>query len=225
MNISALTLCGFGVSNYYNKVKFVLLEKGIAFEESTVYVGDTDPACSPLGKVPYLLTPQGPLSESAVIVEYLEQLQPQPALLPAEPYAVAKVREISTYIELHLELEARKLYPQAFFGGKVSQEVSDRTAKVLRKHIAAFTALAKFSPYVAGDTFTLADCAAAVHLPVISMATRQMYGEDFLQHLPIKSYLANLSERPAMQRVNADRKAANQAFADRMAAAVRTSTP
>ena len=214
-----LTLCGFGVSNYYNKVKFALLEKGIAFEESTTYVGETDPACSPLGKVPYLLTPQGPLSESAVIVEYLEQLQPQPALLPSDAYAAAKVREISTYIELHLELEARKLYPQAFFGGTVQQDVIDRTAKALRKHIAAFSTLAKFSPYVAGNTFSLADCAAAVHLPVISMATRQMYGEDFLQDLPLKAYLATLAERPAMQRVSADRKAANQAFAERVAQA------
>lgn len=214
-----LTLCGFGVSNYFNKVKFALLEKGIPFEESTVYVGETDPSCSPLGKVPYILTPQGPLSESAVIVEYLEQLQPQPALLPADPYAAAKVREINTYIELHLELEARKLYPQAFFGGQVAPDVIDRTAKVLRKHIAAFTSLTQFSPYVAGDTFTLADCTAAVHLPVISLATRQIYGEDFLQHLPLKAYMATLAERPAMQRVSADRKAANQAFAQRVAAA------
>ncbi len=44
-----------------------------------------------------------------------------------------------------------------------------------------------------------------------------VYGEDFLQDLPLKTYLATLAERPAMQRVNADRKAANQAFAERMA--------
>ena len=192
MTTPTLILCGFGVSNYYNKVKFALLEKGIAFEESTTYVGETDPACSPLGKVPYLLTPQGPLSESAVIVEYLEQLQPQPALLPSDAYAAAKVREISTYIELHLELEARKLYPQAFFGGTVSQDVIDRTAKNLRRHIAAFSTLAKFSPYVAGNTFTLADCGAA---PLMTYARRLV---PFGDRPRLRAWHARLMARPSV---------------------------
>ena len=46
-----LTLCGFGASNYHNKVKLVLLEKGLAFEEELTWVGETDPMASPLGKV------------------------------------------------------------------------------------------------------------------------------------------------------------------------------
>ncbi len=212
-----LSLCGFPASNYYNKVKFALLEKGIAFEERNVWVGETDPGCSPLGKVPYLQTPQGPLSESTVIVEYVEQLQPEPALLPRDPFAAAKVREICTYLDLHLELEARKLYPQAFFGGKVSEEVIERTGKTLRRNVKAFAQLAAFAPFVAGESFTLADCAAAVHLPVLSMATRQIYGEDFLQDLPIKPYMALMAERATFLKVQTDRKAAQAAFQERLA--------
>ena len=56
-----LTLCGFSASNYYNKVKLALLEKGVPFQEQLAWVGQTDLAASPLGKVPYLLTPEGPL--------------------------------------------------------------------------------------------------------------------------------------------------------------------
>ena len=67
-----LTLCGFAGSNYYNKVKFALLEKNVAFTEELVWVGQTDRACSPLGKVPYIKTPQGSLCESAVIMEFIE---------------------------------------------------------------------------------------------------------------------------------------------------------
>ena len=47
-----LTLFGFGASNYHNKVKLALIEKGVAFEEELVWVGDTDPDASPLGKCP-----------------------------------------------------------------------------------------------------------------------------------------------------------------------------
>ena len=34
--MTTLQLCGFSLSNYYNKVKFALLEKGIPFEEVLV---------------------------------------------------------------------------------------------------------------------------------------------------------------------------------------------
>ncbi|MFM8665090.1 MAG: glutathione S-transferase N-terminal domain-containing protein, partial [Betaproteobacteria bacterium] len=39
-----ITLCGFPISNYYNKVKLVLLEKNIAFEEEVVMTGSKDEA-------------------------------------------------------------------------------------------------------------------------------------------------------------------------------------
>ena len=124
-----LTLCGFAASNYYNKVKFALLEKGVPFQEELAWVGETDALSSPLGKVPYLKTEQGPLCESAVIMEYIEQKYPQNPLLPNDPYAAAKVRELVTFLELYLELEARKLYPEAFFGGKISDSAKEKTGQ------------------------------------------------------------------------------------------------
>jgi glutathione S-transferase len=121
--------------------------------------------------------------------------------------AAAKVRELIVYMDLHLELVARELFPQAFFGGKVSEEIQERTRKLLVKGIAGFAKLAKFSPYVAGDQFTLADCAAAVHLPLVSAATKIVYGEDMLAGLPVRDYLKAMGERPTVKQVNDDRKA------------------
>ena len=69
-----ITLCGFSLSNYYNKVKLVLLEKGIPFTEERVMTKSTDEAvlaASPLGKVPFIRTDKGTLCESQVIVDYL----------------------------------------------------------------------------------------------------------------------------------------------------------
>ena len=201
-----LTLCGFSASNYYNKVKLALLEKGLPFTEELAWVGETDLSATPLGKVPYLRTPQGTLCESAVIADYIETAYPQPALLPADPFAAAKVRELITFLELHLELVARNLYPQAFFGGTVSDTAKEKVGAQLQKNIAAFGELAQFSPYVGGDTFTMADCAAVVHLPLVSSATKIIYGKDYLADLPVRDYLARMAERPHVQRVNADRK-------------------
>ncbi len=217
-----ITLCGFSVSNYFNKVKLVLLEKGIPFEEEQVMTRSKDEAvlsCSPLAKIPFIRTEHGPLCESQVIVEYLDAIEPKNPLTPADPYAAAKVRELVTFIELHLELVARELYGQAFFGGTVDEATKERTRKLLTKHIAGFKRLAKFAPYVAGDTFTQADCSAYANLPPVAMASKAVLGEDLLAAAGIdwKGYVKMLGERPSVQRVAADRKA----DAERMAAAAK----
>ncbi|MBC7514674.1 MAG: glutathione S-transferase family protein [Herminiimonas sp.] len=209
-----LKLCGFAMSNYHNKVKLALLEKNIPFEEVLVWA-DRSPELlvkSPLGKVPFIETEQGVLCESQVINDYLEAAYPQTPLLPADPFAAAKVRELITFIELHMELVARELYYQAFFGGTTSEETKTRVQKQLARSIRAFAGMAKFSPYVAGAEFGLADCAALVHLPLISMATKIVLGEDMLAALPVKDYVKMLGERATVQKVNAERKA-NQALA------------
>lgn len=113
-----LKLCGFAASNYYNKLKLQLMEKGVAFEEELVWVGNQHPKLidrSPMGKVPFLQTPEGCISESMACAEYIEAAYPQHPLLPKDAFAAAKVREIIVYAELHIELVARELYPQAFF--------------------------------------------------------------------------------------------------------------
>jgi glutathione S-transferase len=56
-----ITLCGVGFSNYFNKVKLVLLEKNVPFREEIVF-GSQDPALlrhSPLGKIPFIETKHG----------------------------------------------------------------------------------------------------------------------------------------------------------------------
>jgi glutathione S-transferase len=218
METSVITLCGFSVSNYYNKVKMVLLEKGIPFSEERVMTKSKDEAvlaASPLGKVPFIRTRQGTLCESQVIVDFLDAMSPQTPLTPADPWQAAKVRELVTFIDLHLELVARELYAQAFFGGTVSEETRERVRKQLAKHIAGFKRLAKFAPYVAGDTFTQADCAAYVNLPLVAMASKAVLGEDLLAAAGIdwKAYVKLIGERPSAQRVAADRKADTERLA------------
>ncbi len=207
-----LTLCGFPVSNYYNKVKLALLEKNVPFTEEIVLTQSTDAAVlsdSPLGKIPFLRTPHGALCESQVIMEFIESAYPNPPLLPVDPFAAGKVRELITFIDLHLELVARELYALAFFGGAVGDDVKVRVRSLLQKNIAGFKQRVRFAPFIAGDRFTQADCAAFASLPVVGMATKAVYGEDLLllAGVDYKPYIKMLGERPSVQRVVADRKA------------------
>jgi glutathione S-transferase len=212
-----LKLCGFHLSNYHNKVRIALLEKGVAFAE--------DPACapsqkdeflsrSPIGKVPFLELDGGRrLAESEVIAEYLEEAYPQKPLLPRDPFERAKVRELIAFMELHVELVARRLYGQVFWKRPVSDEIKHAVDKELTKGIRALKALVRFDPYIAGKELTLADCAAFVHLPLVSLATKHGFGRDYLEEIPqLKGYLKTLGERPAFRKVNEDRKAAQAAL-------------
>lgn len=213
-----ITLCGFAVSNYYNKVKMVLLEKQIPFAEEKVYTNSKDEAvlsASPLAKVPFIKTEHGNMCESQVIVDYLESAYPAHPLLPQDPWQAAKLRELTTYIELHLELVARELYGKAFFGRDVDAATQARVEKQLIKNIDAFKRLAKFGPYVGGDTFTLADCAAWVSLPLVGMASKVVLGKDLLLEAGVdwKGYNKLIAERASAQRINADRKTAQDEMA------------
>ena len=209
-----LTLHGFALSNYYNKVKLALLEKGIPFEEKLVAFREKTPelmALSPLGKIPFLTTPQGPLCESQVILEYLESVHPQTPLLPRDPYAAAKVRELTTFLDWHLEMAARQLYGVAFFGAPpLSEGNLSRIRREIEQKIVGVKPLLKMAPYAVGDSFTMADCSAFTDLPLVGLATRTVYGEDLLlaQGVDYKPYLKFIGERPSAQKVQADRKAA-----------------
>ena len=210
-----LVLCGSSVSNYYNKVKIAVLEKGVPFSEEKVDTGSKEEAvlsATPLGKIPFIRTEHGVLCESQAILDYIEARYPSPPLVPADPWQAAKVRELVTFVDLHLELVARELYPKAFFGGELREANGARIQKLLKKNIAGFMRLAKFSPYVAGATFTLADCAAWASLPLVSMATRAAFGEDLLAAAGVdwKPYSKLINERASAQKVVADRKADQQ---------------
>ena len=206
-----ITLHGMTLSNYYNKVKLVLLEKNLPFTEQLQRTRSTDEAvlaATPLGKIPFVTIDGRTLCESQVIVDYLEATYPRPALVPADPLAAAKVRELTAFMELYIELVGRELFAEAFFGGKVSDEVKASVRERLARSIPALKRLAKFSPYVAGAEFTLADAAAFATLPAIAQATKAVLGEDMVAAAGIdwKAYLKLLGERPSAQRVNADRK-------------------
>lgn len=211
-----ITLCGFGVSNYYNKLKLVMLEKAIPFEERVVYPWERDSFydSSPLGKIPFIETEHGSLSESEVILEYLEERYPERPLYPADVFARAKCRELIQHLELNCEWVSRRLYKECFFGGSVSADTKSEAKERLTIGLDAVARLASFNPYVLGAVFTAADCAAYVHFLMIRLATQKIYGYDMvLARLPqVAAYMQFIEARPHVQTITAGRAAAMDAF-------------
>lgn len=211
-----INLCGFAVSNYYNKTKLVMLEKGIDFTEEQIFPSQDEALLkrSPLGKIPFIETESGNLSESQVILEYLEESYPEKPLYPADRFERAKCRELIQHLELNIELHARHLYKEAFFGGTVSEETKNEVKERLGIGLKGLARLTKFSPFIAGDTYTAADCVAWLHFFMVSLTTQKIYGTDMLAaHFPdVANYMRFIETRPAVQKVAADRGAALAAF-------------
>ena len=154
-----IILHGFAYSNYHNIVKHTLMLKDIPFEEHVVYPGTPElMAVSPMGKAPAMTTESGTaLSESSVLVDYLEDAYPQKPLYPDDADARAKVRQIMKVSELYLDLPARRLLPAVLDKVKIPQATLDEVRAALERGVAALESLASFSPYVAGEDLTLAD--------------------------------------------------------------------
>jgi glutathione S-transferase len=211
-----LKLCGFAASNYYNKVKLALLEKAIPFDEDTVFPGAGEElwTASPMGKIPFLKTAHGTLSESQCILEYLEDSWPEPPLYPCDAWGRARCRQLIQVLELYLEWPARRLYPAAYLGGSVTDDTRREVQLALLRGVKALSRLTDFRAYAFAGCFSYADCAALMHLPVVNGACKAVYGEKLFDLLPgVEAYLQRLADRPHVQRVNADRKAGVEAFA------------
>lgn len=211
-----ITLCGFGVSNYYNKLKLVLLEKGVPFEERLVYPWQSDlfHGAAPMCKIPFIDTVDGGLSESQVILEYIEEQYPERPLYPAGAFQRAKCRELIQHLELNCEWVARRMYKESFFGGSVSEETKLEARDRLHIGLNSVAQLSSFSPYILGSVFTAADCVAYVHFLMIRLTTERIYGENMLdQHFPrLPAYLQLMDARPHFQRMLVDRESALEAF-------------
>ncbi|WIO73170.1 glutathione S-transferase family protein [Porticoccaceae bacterium LTM1] len=200
-----LKLHGVAVSNYYSMVKLALLEKGIDFEEVR-----TPPSqepeflqMSPLGKIPCIETPNGFLSESVAIIEYLEDLDPEPPLYPLDAFESGKVRQLVQLLVLYVEMPVRRLLNHVFFGGDLADYTRQEVQEALDRSLPALQRAAKFSPYVTGGTFTAADIVCYYTGILVTMMTEKVYGTDrMLEVEGYSDWLAVMRQRPKVQEVD-----------------------
>lgn len=209
-------LYGFPVSDYFNMAKLALLEKGIEFEEVIMRPSqDADYLDkSPKGKVPCLETADGPMCETNVILDYLDEVSPLPALYPDDPSQKAKIKEIMKSTELYLELVARQLFPGAFFGEQVSDDLKSDIQSKLSKGTTALNKLLKFAPYAGGADMTYADIVLYYTVTLCNLATQKVLGLNLEDKIPgMDDWLTLMNSRDSVQKVNVDRDTALKAMA------------
>jgi glutathione S-transferase len=203
----AIKLYGMAYSNYYNMVKAILIEKGMDFEEINVRPNQ-EPGYlnkSPMGKVPCIETDEGFLTETAVIIDYLDALGEGRSFYPAAPFARAKVQELIRHLELYIELPARRLYGDVFFGRPASESEKVTVKALLERGFASLNKLAKFHPYIAGNHISYADFYFRFSVGLATVVCKKALNWDAYNELPhIKQLMELLDQRESIKRVLAD---------------------
>ena len=210
-----IKLYGFRVSNYYNMLRWAMLEKGIEFEEVHA-MPSQDPeylAKSPMGKVPSIEVDGTFLCETVVILDYLEDAFPATPLLPADPLARAKAREVMRVCELYIELSARRHYSHLFFGDEINETAVAEVKPVMEKGIRALNQLANFDPFITGSEFTFADIIAYQSFVYPANVAQAFYDWDIIADVKgLAESRELISKREHCQTVDADWQAALTEF-------------
>jgi glutathione S-transferase len=130
-----LTLYEHPLSPYAQKNKIALREKGVAFTAASpegIGSGDTGEnflTANPRGEVPVLVDGDTTVFDSSVILEYIEDRWPTPALLPETPGDRARVRMIEDVMDTHFEAINWGLGEITYFKRLVDAEAEAVVAK------------------------------------------------------------------------------------------------
>lgn len=208
-----LKLHGVPLSNFYCVAKQVLQEKGIAFEEVPV-MANQEPSylkVSPMGKIPALETEHGFLTETNVILEYLEDVYPDTPLYPRDAFRRAKVRQLTKAIELYIEAPAHNMVRWLFGTEKLPDYVRDTARPAMERGLAALSRLATFSPWVYGEQFTAADIFLYRSVDMVSIMATKFYDWNALATVPgLKEWEGRMAQRPLTRAIDEEASKARQ---------------
>ncbi|MGI9291669.1 MAG: glutathione S-transferase family protein [Gammaproteobacteria bacterium] len=174
-----MKLYGALASPYVARVVMVARLKGLELEMESAPGGmgsDEYKQINPTGKIPSLLTDEGLIAESEVIIEYLEDKYPEPALLPREPLLRAHSRSTSRITDLYVAPWNTGLRQQRDPANRDQAFVDNAAAEFAK----AFSLLAHFmgpGPFAAGDQPSLGDCAAAPFIILLKQTVFPYFDE------------------------------------------------
>ena len=197
------------LSPFCRKVRLVLAEKKMDVElieerywdQSTEFLRR-----NPAGKVPILRHEGALLTESTPICEYIEELNPNPSLIPKDAKERYEMRRLVSWFDdkFHHEVTSNLLYE------RVNKKVSGQGfpdsknikegARKIKYHLDYMAWLLEHRRWLAGDTMTLADFAAAAHLSSLDYIS----DVDWNRSSVVKDWYAKIKSRPAFRNILSD---------------------
>jgi glutathione S-transferase len=204
----SLTLFQHPLASFCHKVLLALYENETPFASRVVDLADPESSSEllahwPVGKIPVLRDErrQRTIPETTIIIEYLAQHYPGPlALIPQDPELAREVRLWDRFFDCYVQVPMSKvvvdrLRPEGqndAFGVREALALLGTAYDMLEQRLHS-------RGFMVGDTFTLADCAAA---PALFYA--HIVRPFAAQHEALSAYFERLYARASFKRVLAE---------------------
>ena len=204
------TLYHLWLSPFSRKVRVALKEKGLDFSLKVEKVWDRRPeflALNPAGTVPVLVEENGEvIADSGAICEFLEEVYPTRPLLGGIPVERAETRRLLAWFDTKFASEVtsnvlgEKVLKRFLGRGEPDAAAIRAGLRNIHTHLDYIGWLAERRTWLAGDTFSLADIAAAAHLSCLD------YLDDvpWDQHEGAREWYARIKSRPSFRPLLAD---------------------
>ena len=199
------------LSPFCRKVRVALKEKGLPFELKLENVWERRHeflALNPAGKVPVLVEADGTaIADSVAVTEYLQEVQPQPDLLGGNPAQRAETRRLVAWFDGKMNEEAtqnlvgEKLFKRFLGRGEPDSATVRAGLANIRIHLDYIAFLVERRTWLAGETFSLADIAAAAQLSCIDY----IGDVPWSRHEAARDWYARVKSRPSFRPILDDR--------------------
>jgi glutathione S-transferase len=197
------------LSSFCHKVLIGLYELGVPFEKHVVDLGNPAERDAllklwPIGKFPVLEDVERGVTvpETSIILEYLDQRHGVLGrLLPSDLDRLRECRLRDRFYDLYVNVPMQKIVTDKLRPEKKGDPFGVEQAKAqLETAYAIADEWMREGPWAVGETFTMADCAAA---PALFYANEVA---PFAKYRHLAEYFARLLERPSFARVLAEAK-------------------
>ena len=159
------------------------------------------------GTVPVLMDEDGTVvSESAAIVEYIEEVYPETSLLEGTAAERAEIRRLMLWFDLKFDAEVtshiifEKIVKRLMRAGEPDMDVIRCGLENIAYHLDYISYLGEQRRWLAGERFSYADITAAAHLSALDYT-----GDVPWAHFPqAKDWYARVKSRPSFRSILGD---------------------
>ena len=164
-----LVLYDLAISSYGCKTRILLRHKGLEWKSLAPPDGYGSPAyCKivPSGTIPALMHDGFTLGESDAIAEYVNELAPEPAMLPEAIKERAMARALSRFHDTRIEPLLRAYFGQVTPANRNADFIA-KNANLLQRRFDQLAEIRTPSPLLAGNDLSLADCGFAPSFAIL----------------------------------------------------------
>lgn len=201
----SITLYSFPPSHNAVRTELALLEKGLAYEKIPVDLFKRENHKPPLSdvsprrQVPTLVydAGDGPIVvyESIATIRFLDDLHPEPALMPPTSEPRRRAQAIMRIEEFQAKLDPTNIFGSVIFGRKSKRELQPRIDALVTE-LERWESYVGDQQYLAGAQFTLADIAV---FPLLMHF--EALGFDYASRTPaLAGYMTACKQRSSLQR-------------------------